>query len=229
MKNKLKLFEKCFVVISFFLFVVLIVSGCAKKEDIVAGKAAYNPVVSNPTGGDTCDFKTFTQGGWGTTPHGNNPGTYQYKNFAGAFPKGLTVGCSTYSLTLTSAKAVSDFLPCGGPAAALKASYTNPTGLKNVFAGQLIALTLSVGFDKWDPAFAGSPLNLGDLKVSSGTFKGVTVNTILAEANNAIGGCQSKYSISDLTSILAAINENFDNGTMNNGILDCKSSGGGNL
>lgn len=216
MRNALKLTKIGSLIVLFSVTAILF--GCSKNGNLVPDSK-----ITILTEGDTCDFKTFTQGGWGTSPHGNNPGSYQFKNFAAAFPNGLTVGCNTsYTLTLTSAQAVCDFLPCGGPAAALKANYTNPTNLKNVLAGQLVALTLSVGFDKWDPAFAGSPLNLGGLTVASGIFKGMTVNVVLAEANKALGGCQTNYSITDLASILAAINENFDNGNTNNGILNCK-------
>jgi len=217
MRNKLRLPG----IVLFSAAAVVLINGCSKSNnDVILEKKGLDPVVV----ADTCDFKTFTQGGWGTNPHGNNPGTYQFKNFAAAFPNGLTLGCTTYTMTLTSAQAVCDFLPCGGPAKALTANYTNPTSLKNVLAGQLVALSLSVGFDKWDPAFAGSPLNLGTLTVASGPFKGMTVNAVLAEANQALGGCQSKFSIADLVSILSAINENFDNGNTNNGILNCKKT-----
>ena len=200
------------------VLIVISIFSC-RKPDVNDVGATINV---NPVNKDSCDLKTFTQGGWGASPHGNNPGVYLHKNFSGAFPKGLTVGCVTnYTLTLTSAQAVTDFLPCGGPPAALKASYTDPKGMKNVFAAQLVALTLSVGFDKYDTAFAGSPSILGNLTVKSGTFKGMTVNAILAEANNAFGGCYSKFSISDLVSILTDINENFDDGTTNNNVLNC--------
>ena len=195
------------------------ITSCSKQDSALDNGLVNPDVVAGE--GDTCEFKTFTQGGWGSKPHGNNPGSYQFKNFAAAFPNGLVAGCSTYELTLTSAQAVCDFLPCGGSAAALTASYTNPTTLKNVLAGQLVALTLSVGFDKWDPAFAASPFHLGNLTVVSGPFQGMTVNAVLAEANNALGGCQSNFSISDLNSILSAINENFDNGNTNNNVLNC--------
>ena len=198
-------------------------SGSLTKLDVIDGGASIN---ETPVKNDSCDLKTFTQGGWGASPHGNNPGVYLHKNFLAAFPSGLTVGCaSKFTLTLTSAQAVTDFLPSGGPAAALKASYKDPQGFKNVFAAQLVALTLSVGFDNYDPAFAGSPLNLGNLTVKSGIFKGMKISAILTEANNAFGGCNSNYSISDLVTILTAINENFDNGTVNNGVLNCSSIG----
>ncbi|HNO70723.1 MAG TPA: hypothetical protein PKO16_03010 [Bacteroidia bacterium] len=206
-----------------FISASLLITGCSKDNTSSAERKSSGTVVIPVVKGDSCDLKTFTQGGWGSNPHGNNPGTYQFKNFAAAFPSGLTVGCSTgYTIKLTSAQAVCNFLPCGGSAAALTANYTDPTTVKNVLAGQLVALSLSVGFDNHDPNFAGSPLHLGNLTIKSGTFQGMTVNQVIAEANKALGGCATNYSISDLNSILTAINENFDNGTVNNGILNCK-------
>lgn len=219
MKNKASFSKISFTVLLFSLSVAFFMTSCSKEDRSISFKATTPLTGDNDN--DSCSLTTFTQGGWGSNPHGNNPGTYLLQHFAGAFPNGLTVGCSTYTLTLTSAQAVSDFLPCGGPVAALTANYTNPTTLANTLAGQLVALTLSVGFDVYDTTFAGSPLNLGNLTVVSGVFQGMTVNAILAEANKALGGCPTNFSLSDLNAILTSINENFDNGTVNNGIVKC--------
>ncbi len=167
------------------------------------------------------DFRTQTQGGWGAVPHGSNSGKYLHNHFAAAFPNGLSVGC-TNTLKLTTAQAVTDFLPSGGPAAVLGQNYVNPGNtLNNVLAGQLVALSLSVGFDNYDPNFSASSVSMGSLVVSSGTFAGWSINSILAEANKVLGGCASNYTASQLSSVLASINENFDNGTTNNGFVGC--------
>ncbi len=165
-------------------------------------------------------FRTQTQGGWGATPHGNNPGSYLHNHFTNAFPTGLIVGC-TYKLTLTSAQAVTDYLPGGGSAAILKSNITNPINLKNNLASQLVTLTLSVQFDASDPNFSGSSLLLGNLIVGSGPFKGMAIKDVLTEANNVLGGCPSNYTAAQLVSVLTAINENFDDGTVNGGFLIC--------
>ena len=146
------------------------------------------PTDTLPCGG----FRTQTQGGWGAPPHGNNPGKYVHTNFAAAFPNGLTVGC-TYKITLTSAQAITDYLPGGGTPAVLTASYTNPTKLKNNLASQLVTLTLSVQFDQYDPHFSGSSVTLGSLIIGSGPFKGMTVSALLVEANKVLGGCPFAY------------------------------------
>ncbi|MFM8916711.1 MAG: T9SS type A sorting domain-containing protein [Bacteroidota bacterium] len=52
-------------------------------------------------------------------------------------------------------------------------------------------------------------------------FEGMTVSQLLAVANQAIGGCGSSYSASELNAALTAINENYDNGNMDNGDLTC--------
>jgi hypothetical protein len=175
-----------------------------------------NPKDSLPCG----NFRTQTQGGWGATPHGNNPGSYLHSHFAAAFPTGLIVGC-TYKLTFTSAQAITDYLPGGGPAAVLTANRTNPVNLKNNLASQLVTLTLSIQFDASDPNFSGSSVLLGNLLVGSGPFKGMKLKDIVAEGNKVLGGCPSNYTASQLVDVLTAINENFDDGTANGGFIVC--------
>jgi hypothetical protein len=170
---------------------------------------------------EECELRTQTQGGWGTTANGNNPGTYRDAHFAAAFPNGITIGC-TRTLSLTTSAAVRAFLPSGSTARMLNpGSMTNPgNSYRNVLAGQLVALTLSVGFDNHDPNFGASG-NLGEAVINNGTFMGWTVNELLDEANSFIGGCGSMYSASQLNAALSMVNENFVDGTTNNGNLDC--------
>ena len=178
---------------------------------------------SSDLGGcDPGDFRTQTMGGWGAPPNGGNPGAYMHANFATCFPTGVSVGC-TYTINLTSAQAVTDFLPCGGVPASLSANYTDPTFgvLMNTLAGQTVALTLSVGFDYCDPNFGASLNNLADLTVAVGPFAGWTVADVLTEANLVLGGCASNYSASELNEALTGINENFVNGTVVGSYLNC--------
>jgi hypothetical protein len=170
---------------------------------------------------DDCGtFRTQTQGGWGSTSHGNNPGSYRDAHFPEAFPNGLVVGCD-FSLTLTSSEAVQNFLPSGGSTQRLSSDLTDPTGFKSTLAGQMVAATLSVGFDYADPNYSESAINLGELTVSSGEFSGQTVNQFLEVAQNYFGGCASPYTGSQLISVLAGINENFVDGNQDHGFLDC--------
>ncbi|MCE3076504.1 Ig-like domain-containing protein [Chryseobacterium gwangjuense] len=175
----------------------------------------------------TCNgFTTVTQGGWGAKAAGNNWGKYRDNNFASAFPTGLTIGAGSRFLKLTTAKAVDDFLPSGTTPRALNAgTMVNPgSSYSNVLAGQVVALTLSLRFDQVNPSFSSSATWLGDLIVVSGTFAGWTVNQVLAEANNVLGGVASSYSADQMNAIVDAINNNYDGGTVNLGLLGCPCS-----
>jgi hypothetical protein len=165
-------------------------------------------------------LKTFTQGGWGAEPKGNNPGTYLHANFDAAFPDGLEVGCD-FTITLTSAQAVTDFLPNSGTPGALTQNYTDSGALPgNTLAGQVVATKLSVGFDLNDADFGEASSNLADAVVATGPFTGWTVAQVLAEGEKVLGGCASEYTAAELTEALGKINESFDNGTVNTGFLD---------
>ena len=168
------------------------------------------------------DYHTQTQGGWGAVPQGNNPGVYMQSHFTNCYPNGLIVGCPNgYNLTLSSAQAVTNFLPQGGTPASLTQSYTDPANLNNVLAGQIVALSLSLMFDLNDPNFCSSPNPLSGLIVTSGPFQGWAVGQVLAEANKFLGGCSTLYTASQLNAAVTSINENFDNGTVAGTFLSC--------
>ncbi|WP_412476539.1 T9SS type A sorting domain-containing protein [Flavobacterium sp. TBRC 19031] len=174
------------------------------------------------------EFKTFTQGGYGTSCNGNNPGCYRDANFAGAFPNGLVVGCGNNKLTFTSSSAIENYLPAGGSSSVITSSAVNPTSSRGVLSGQLVALTLSAGFDAYDPNFSQSNTSLGSLTISSGTFAGMTVSNFLQIANDVIGGCSTAYSLSQINAAATAINENFDNGTVDRDYLNCSGQNSSN-
>jgi len=166
-------------------------------------------------------FTTVTQGGYGAACNGNNWGCYRNANFATAFPTGLTVGACGKFIKLTSAAAVDAFLPNSGSPKALSAgTLVNPTTVKNTLAGQVVALTLNIAFDLNDQNFGASTSELQDLIIISGLFQGWSVGQVLAEGNNALGGCSS-YSAADITNVIDAINRNYDNRTVNLGFLAC--------
>jgi hypothetical protein len=160
---------------------------------------------STPTVGP-CTFKgcSVTQGGWGAPPHGNNPGAFLASNFGSAFPTGVSIGGSPFAVHFTSATAVQNFLPQGGPPSSLNTSATNPiTTSAGVFAGQVLALRLNV-----------SLYNLGSLTLTgTGTsLDGSTVSTILADANVALGGgsLPSGFTFSSLNDLIDDLNSSFD-------------------
>lgn len=167
------------------------------------------------------DFRTQTQGGWGTTPSGNNPGVYLHEHFDNAFPDGLKMGCN-YTLTLTSPEAVTQFLPQGGTPVLLGMNYVDPINASlSVLAGNLTAVMLAVGFDNYDPDFGASESFLGDLILTDGAFEGWTVSALVEEANLSIGGCSGDYSYSSLNDALAGISQTFVDGENSTGFLAC--------
>lgn len=171
---------------------------------------------------DCGSLRTQTPGGWGATPRGNNPGSYLHANFAEAFPGGLTIGCEGgETITVTSAQAVTNLLPTGGKAAKLNSSSVNPTSVKNVLVGHLIALSLSSGFDMYDAGFGTSTIRLSEMIIGSGTFAGMTVGAFLEIANDVIGGCRNDYSIQDVLATATAINESYVDGKSSGSFLKC--------
>lgn len=171
-------------------------------------------------------YRTQTQGGWGSAAQGENPGVYRDAHFDEVFPDGLVVG-GNYTLTLNSAIAVQNFLPSGGTPAMLNANFINPSGsdLNNAFAGNLVALTLSVNFDKNDADFGIAKSLLKDLVFKSGNpFEGLSVEEVLTDANLVFGGGVSIYgfSASDLNDAVDQVNNSFVDGiTSSNNVLVC--------
>lgn len=170
-------------------------------------------------------FRTETQDKWGAVPKGNNTAAYMNRKFDAAFPNGLTVGC-TNKLVFSNAVAITDFLPSTGISAILPfGTKVNPgESLSNVLVAQIVALKLNVGFDEYDARFSSSNVLLKNLVVKTGILAGKTVQQILQEAENAIGGCATLYSLIDLSDAVAKINQNFDNGTFDLGFLKSNTS-----
>ena len=166
-------------------------------------------------------YATFTPGGWGSNPNGNNPGARLAAGFASVYPSGVTIG-STHTLNFTSAAAIRAFLPQGKSPAALKASAINPTQKITVFAGQTLALKLNVDFSA-AALMPGNGLNLGGLKVVSGKLAGWSVTQVLALCNQVLGGnvaaLPAGVSISDLNDVADRINNNYTDGNRDNGYL----------
>ncbi len=171
---------------------------------------------------ENCEgFRSQTPGGWGSSASGDNPGTYRDANFAAAFPSGLTIGCNN-TLVLTSSAAVEAFLPSGGqPAVLPNGTSVDPT-FGNTFAGHLVAATLTLGFDAYDPNFSSNSLSIAELVFANGIFTGMTLGEVVAIANEVIGGCSTEYSPAQLTQGLVLFNENYVDGTTDNGNFVCE-------
>jgi hypothetical protein len=177
-----------------------------------------------PPGGDsTCgQLRTQTQHGWGSKKSNSISRQYLHANFAAAFPNGLKVGCNNgFTITMTSPQAISTLLPAEGKTEALKKNYINPVILKNSLVGEIIALTLNVEFDKFDPSFGEAGRTLESMYIKKGKFRGKTVGEFLAIANKALGKCGNGYKLSDIRNMAKHINDNYKNGDEDKHRLVC--------
>jgi hypothetical protein len=137
-----------------------------------------------------------------------NIGCYLNQNFNSVFPNGITIGCASgFELNLSTEKNVMNFLPAVGIPGALSKNYTNPnTSSAGELAGQLVALTLNVGFDNFDNNFAPSTIKLKDKVIISSVFPRMTVTQFLMVANQVVGGCRSDFSFSAVNEMAKKIN-----------------------
>jgi hypothetical protein len=168
----------------------------------------YTGISQSEGGGN---HTTYTQGGWGSKPKGGNPGALLLANFSLVYPGGSVSIGGGYKLTFTSAKAIENFLPQGGKPGVLKVSATNPTSsAAAVFAGQVLALRLSVDFSNRGITGHG----LGSVKLTSGPLSGRTIAQVLDLAMRVLGGetsaLPSGMTVSQLNDVVDGINNRYD-------------------
>jgi uncharacterized repeat protein (TIGR01451 family) len=165
------------------------------------------------------DFCTYTQGGWGSRPSGNNPGSILANNFDDVYLQGYVLvgytGTGGKSIRFTTAPFVDRYLPASGTPNKLTITYPNPTTTASgVFGGQVLALQLNVDFNAAG-IIDGADGSIGGLRLcNTGTsLDGKTVNEILAAANRALGGgsLPTGYTYSTLNDLVTHLNEAFDN------------------
>jgi len=163
------------------------------------------------------DYCTYTQGGWGSDPQGNNPGMLLQKHFGKVYPYGVEVGIpgdSGYSMIFTSSEAINAYLPAGGVPGQLDQDLTDPTDSSSgVFGGQVLALKLNVDFSDKGITPGGV---LGDLVLcNTGTsLDSKKVREILEIANKVLGGGAPPpdYTVSQLNDLVTNLNEAFKDG-----------------
>jgi len=154
-----------------------------------------------------------------------NPGNIRDLHFPSVFPSGLVVGQSSgFTLKLSEAKDVKDFLPAGGTPKALDKNYVDSKSTKaGVFAGQAVALKMNIAFSDAGKIGTGS-VKLGSLIVCAGPLAGKTVYEVMDIVNKSLSGGTTPYSYSQLNDAATAINENFDEGKVNKGFLKCPTT-----
>jgi hypothetical protein len=166
------------------------------------------------------NFCTYSKGGYA----GNGfPGSIFATNYTSIFPAGLTIGINdgagprhhiVFTSDVTGMDAIRDFMtsPAGGASTALLSDQVDPhVTSSGSLATQVVSLSLNVQFS----GTASMPAGFGDLKLKdTGTsLDGATVSTILAIANNALGGAglPSGYTFGQLNDLITDLNESFDN------------------
>lgn len=210
----------------------LIPVGTTKVSCVVSSGSASAScsVAVTVTAGDACTrcgpLRTQTQGGWGQSPNGANPGAVLQANEALVFPLVVAGG----ALRFTSAAAVRAFLPQGGPAAALTKSYVDPArALKNVLAGQLTALSISLKLSSASdrvrtlgtPPF-GKGLEGASFTLAGSPLSGRTVGEVAGVAAAVLGGKSgSGISASQANEALSAINESYVDGVRRSEAIRC--------
>jgi hypothetical protein len=158
---------------------------------------------------DTGDYWTYSHGFYMQSPNGST--------FLNDHPElgPVMVGCDIPGTSTT--YTLEEIM-------AMDPGNSTPPG---ILVKQIITMTLNVSAS----AFLGSGEDLGCLIVVADDdplttiddlFAGMTVDEIIAAANAYVGGCDTTtFSSGDLTEILAAIVDNFHEGTDNQGLLTC--------
>jgi hypothetical protein len=150
------------------------------------------------------EFCTFTMGGWGSgcpesqfdNVGSEQPGCIRDNFFDYVFPNGVTLGHTDYdTVFFSSAGAVEYYLPAGGKPASLPGDLVDPSSKEagGVLGGQILALTLNREFsahgifgDLFDHFGFFGGFEIPD--ACGMKFAGLTVDSFLVIANNALGG-----------------------------------------
>jgi hypothetical protein len=169
------------------------------------------------------DYRTQTRGYWR-----NNNGKAFLNAHETLFP--LVIGCAANQQSFATTDAVETYLESGmanGTPALLPQAGT--------LGAQVLTLLINIKADEQVNDFGAADGKLSELKVdidasdilahsewnSLTGWNGKTVSEILALAQDVLGGCSHAYTPSQINEIVTAINENYDDGTIDNGLLTC--------
>lgn len=162
---------------------------------------------------------SYSQGGWGAPPNGNNPASTLANNFSAVYPNGVEVGIpgsDGFSMKFRGAKNVEAYLPAGGPPNPLNADLLDPTkSASGVFGGQVLALQLNVDFNNAG-IVQGTGGSIAGLRLANTntSLDGKTISEILAAANAALGEgpLPADYTYPLLNELIQNLNVAFDGG-----------------
>lgn len=165
-------------------------------------------------------FFTENQCGWGNSWHWCWRSDFLTGYFDDVYGSdGVTIGGAN-NLHFSSPRAVKNFLPQFGYDRPLTASAVDPRNDRGEFAGDVLALQLSVDFSDKGITTAF----LGQQRVRYGALAGKTVREVLDLANQVLGGnlavLPSGVTFSKLVQTVSKIIENYDGGREDHGYLD---------
>ncbi len=177
---------------------------------------------------DLSGFLTYSQGGWGAPAQGNNPGAVRDAYFNAVFPTGMDVGDpSNFTIHFSSASAVENFLPAGGPDNPLTQNLIDPASGNSLgtWAGQIVAAVMNVSYD--EAGYLGTGFtDLKNLVFIAGPFAGTSIEDFLVIANTALGGgSASGYSYMQIGFAAEQVNLAFDG--FNHNFFTCPNGSGG--
>jgi hypothetical protein len=165
------------------------------------------------------DFVTYGQGDWSLNSTATNLLQTDFETTYVSTGGNLVVGVGSH-IILDGASAVHVFLPQSGTPGALTASIDDPGGIEStasgVFGGDTTGLALNVNFSAAgllgpkSTQFGG--LLLTGLTGSVAGLNGMSINDVLALAEEELGGSSTLYAFADLDSIVAQINVSFEYG-----------------
>ncbi|WP_121352251.1 hypothetical protein [Flavisolibacter nicotianae] len=169
------------------------------------------------------DYRTQTRGYWR-----NNNGQAFVTAHPGLLP--LTIGDGNNTQSFADAASVKTFLESG-------IANGTPGVLPNggTLAAQVLTLAINLKADEQvatfgaaDGKLANLVVNIDDADITAHqgwaalkSWNGKSVQEIFALAQKVLGGTSTAYSPSQMNDVVTAINENFDNGSVNNGFLGC--------
>jgi hypothetical protein len=179
-----------------------------------AGPAAAAPFVNG-------EFVAYDQNIWGADPTDGPPASILKARFFDLFTAGAEFGYPFPGgavMDFSSADAMLTFLPQSGAPGSLSSSVTDPTSTSaGIFAGQVVALDLNIGFADLGVLAHPAGVSFGDLVLTGITgslagLNGRTVRQLYQVVNAALGGGFEPYSIADLAKVANDVNSSFEGG-----------------
>ena len=168
-------------------------------------------------GWHTGDVVTHTETQWGEsgTPAANVLEGRFFTVYASTGYAEIGIpGAAGFSAQFSGPTAVENYLPTSGTPAPLNADLADPSSTSSgSFGGEVLTLTLNDDFAAYTGGTAG--VSLGSLTlcgVTPSSLNGTTVSGLLGLANTLLGGGSNGYTITEILTLVAAVNTAFTDG-----------------